>query len=141
MISASRWHGRARGRTTFFGWHRRWDGFGASDRIIVKEGAVIGKGSNQTEMLQDPTAHAELLAMQRAAGRLKNERLIGCTLYTTLEPCAMCAGAIVLARLNAVVYGARRPAGRAPNHRSRTIGPIMPHACGEVLKKFFRKRR
>ncbi len=74
--------------------------------VVVKEGRVIGKGYNQNEQLKDPTAHAEIIAITAAANTLGNKRLEGCTLYVTLEPCAMCAGAIVLARIPVLVFGA-----------------------------------
>ena len=77
--------------------------------IVVKDGLIIGKGSNQTEMLQDPTAHAEMIALTAAATHLGQRWLEGCTMYVTLEPCPMCAGAIVLARLPALVFGSYDP--------------------------------
>jgi tRNA(adenine34) deaminase len=121
--------------------------------IIVRDGKVIARARNEIRRKKDPCAHAEVIAIQRAARRLKNERLTGCVLYTTLEPCAMCAGAIVLARLDMVVYGARDPTSGAAgsvldvlrhpklNHRARVSGPVMPRECGGILRKFFRKRR
>ena len=105
--------------------------------IIVHEGMIIGKGSNQIEMLQDPTAHAEMIAITAAAAHLENRRLEKCTLYVTLEPCAMCAGAIVLARLPLLVFGAYDPKAGACsslymitndtrlNHRVPTIGGVL----------------
>src|SRR6185503_3926928 len=92
--------------------------------VIVRDGRIIARARNEIVGRRDPSAHAELLAIQRAARRLKNERLNGCTLYTTLEPCPMCAGAIILARLDAVVFGARRPEGKLDNHRYTTAGPV-----------------
>jgi tRNA(adenine34) deaminase len=121
--------------------------------LIVRDGKVVARARNEIVGRRDPTAHAEIIAIQRAAKKLKNERLNGCVLYTTLEPCPMCAGAIVLARLEGVVYGARDPkAGAAGslldlvrhpklNHRCVVTGPVMPRECGGLLRKFFRKRR
>jgi tRNA(adenine34) deaminase len=121
--------------------------------IIVHEGMIIGKGSNQIEMLQDPTAHAEMIAITAAAAHLENRRLEKCTLYVTLEPCAMCAGAIVLARLPLLVFGAYDPKAGACsslymitndtrlNHRVPTIGGVLEEKCGELLKEFFRATR
>ncbi len=109
--------------------------------VVVHDGRVIARGRNEIRSRRDPAAHAELLAIQRAAKRLRNERLTGCTLYTTLEPCPMCAGAIVLARLDAVVFGARIPAGKAANHRFSSAGPVMPRACAGILMQFFKRRR
>jgi len=121
--------------------------------VIVRAGKVVARGRNAIVRTHDPSAHAELVAIRRAAARLRNERLTGCVLYTTLEPCAMCAGAIVLARLDEVVYGARDPrAGAAGsvvnlvdhprlNHRAKVRGPVGPAACGGLLRGFFRARR
>ena len=121
--------------------------------VIVRSGRVIARGRNEIVGRQDPTAHAELLAIRKAAARLKNERLPGCTLYTTLEPCAMCAGAIVLARIDRVVFGAGEPktgaAGsvvellRHPrlNHRCAVTGPVDAGRCGRLLASFFKCRR
>lgn len=117
--------------------------------IIVKAGNVIGKGSNQIEMLQDPTAHAEIIAITAAAAHTGNRRLEGCTMYVTLEPCPMCAGAIVLARLPFLVYGGYDPKAGACsslytitndtrlNHRVHTIGGVLEEKCGSILKEFF----
>jgi len=109
--------------------------------VIVREGRIIARARNEIVSRHDPSAHAELLAIQRAARKLRNERLNGCVLYTTLEPCAMCSGALTLARLDAVVFGAKIPAGKQSNHRHATIGPVMAKPCGEILKSFFKKRR
>jgi tRNA(adenine34) deaminase len=121
--------------------------------VIVHEGMIIAKGSNQIEMLQDPTAHAEMIAITAAAAHLGNRRLEKCTMYVTLEPCAMCAGAIVLARLPLLVFGAYDPKAGACtslymitndtrlNHRVPTIGGILEEKCGEMLKEFFRSTR
>ncbi len=121
--------------------------------IIVHEGIVIGKGSNQIEMLQDPTAHAEIIAIGAAASYLECRRLDKCTMYVTLEPCTMCAGAIVLARLPVLVFGAYDPKAGACtslytitndprlNHRVHTIGGLLEDKCGSILKEFFAKQR
>ncbi len=121
--------------------------------VIVHDGMVIGRGHNQVEGLQDATAHAEILAIGAASNALGSWRLHECTLYVTLEPCSMCAGAIVLARLGRLVYGASDPkAGacgsvldvvgeRRLNHRVEVERDVMREECGEVLREFFRKKR
>ena len=114
---------------------------------------TIATASNRTLRDNDPTAHAEILAIRAAAAALGTWRLTGCTLYVTLEPCAMCAGAIVLARLDRVVFGAWDPkAGMAGsvgdilrhprlNHRPEVLGGVMADECGALLKDFFAARR
>ncbi len=114
---------------------------------------VIAAAHNQREQLRDPTAHAEMIAITQAAQSLGNWRLEGCTLYVTLEPCPMCAGAIVLARMSRVVYGAADPkAGAATtlfqllddprlNHRAEVIGGVLAEPCGRILSKFFAEKR
>jgi len=121
--------------------------------VVVHGGAVIGKGFNQTEMMNDPTAHAEMIALTAAASSLNSKWLKGCTLYVTLEPCPMCAGAIVLSRIPAIVFGCYDPKMGACgtlfsitdderlNHRVHTIGGVRDAECGELLKEFFRKKR
>ena len=121
--------------------------------IIVKDGSVIGKGSNQTEMLQDPTAHAEIIAITAAASHLGSRRLEECTMYVTLEPCPMCAGAIVLARMPLLIFGCYDPKAGACtslytitndtrlNHRVHTVGGVLQDKCGSVLRGFFEGRR
>lgn len=121
--------------------------------VIVHDGLVIGRGHNQVEALQDATAHAEILAIGAASNALGSWRLHECTLYVTLEPCSMCAGAIVLARLGRLVYGASDPkAGacgsvldvvgeRRLNHRVEVEREVMAEECGELLREFFRKKR
>src|SRR6187401_1754705 len=118
------------------------DAEGGNDR-------VIGSAHNQREQLHDPTAHAEMLAITQAAEALGNWRLENCTLYVTLEPCPMCAGAIVLARIPRVVYGAADPkAGAAAslfrllddprlNHRAEVIAGVLGEECGRTLSEFF----
>ena len=121
--------------------------------VIVHDGAVIGRGHNQIEALQDATAHAEILAIGAASNALQSWRLSECTLYVTLEPCAMCAGALVLARVGRLVYGASDPkAGacgsvldviheRRLNHRVETTAGVMADECGSILKSFFARKR
>lgn len=117
--------------------------------VIIHDGTVIAKGSNQIEMLQDPTAHAEIIAITAAAAHLGNRRLDGCTMYVTLEPCPMCAGAIVMARIPVLVYGASDPKAGACaslysitndsrlNHRVHTVSGVLEERCGALLKIFF----
>jgi tRNA(adenine34) deaminase len=114
---------------------------------------VVGRAGNERERRQDPTAHAELLALREASERLGSWRLEGCTLFVTLEPCAMCAGGLVLARVDRLVYGAADPkagfAGslgdlvRDPrlNHRVEITGGVLAEECGALLRKFFESRR
>ncbi len=121
--------------------------------LVIHEGKVIGKGYNQTEMLQDPTAHAEMIALTAAAGHLKSRRLEGCTLYVTLEPCPMCAGAIVLSRIPTLVFGAYDPKAGACgtlfnivedkrlNHTPHVIGGVCDRESEELLKGFFGRVR
>ncbi len=109
--------------------------------VIVRDGMIVARGRNEIIARRDPTAHAEVLAIRAAAARLRNERLPGCTLYTTLEPCPMCAGAIIHARLDTVVFGARDPKRGRPNHHTHRIGPVDPGRSGRLLRSFFRKRR
>jgi tRNA(adenine34) deaminase len=121
--------------------------------IVVYEGEVIGRGQNQIERTNDPTAHAELLAIREACARQGYKRLIGATLYVTLEPCAMCAGAIVLARIHTLVYGAADPKTGACgslrnivqderlNHRVIVTTGILAETCSDLLKDFFRSKR
>ncbi len=119
----------------------------------VARGAVIATGRNRREELQDPTAHAEVLALRAAAAALGSWRLEHCVLYVTLEPCAMCAGATVLARVPAVVYGATDPKAGAChtlygittdprlNHRSRVVAGVERDRCGAILTRFFAAKR
>jgi tRNA(adenine34) deaminase len=121
--------------------------------VIVCDGRVVGKAHNQVEMLHDATAHAEMIAITQAAEYQGDWRLEGMTLYVTIEPCAMCAGACVLARLENVVYGAGDPrfgaAGSAMNvfedsanmYRVKVKGGLLADECGALLKEFFRRRR
>ena len=121
--------------------------------LIVHEGRIVGRAHNQREMLQDPTAHAEMIAITQAAEALGSWRLTGCTLYVTLEPCAMCAGGMVLARLDRLVYGAGDPKAGAVesvfklleeprlNHRIKITAGVRREECGAILTQFFRKKR
>jgi len=121
--------------------------------VVVFEDRIIGKGHNLTETLQDPTAHAEMIAITAAAEFLGSRRLINTTLYVTLEPCAMCAGAIVLARIPLLVYGAPDPKSGACgtlynivqddrlNHRVDLITGVLEAKCSLILSDFFRKLR
>jgi tRNA(adenine34) deaminase len=121
--------------------------------LVVQNGRVIGRGYNQVETLKDPTAHAEMIAITAAATQLGNHRFDKCTLYVTLEPCAMCAGAIVLSRMERVVFGAPDPKAGACgtlfnivqdkrlNHRVELVGGLMEEKCGGIVKDFFTKVR
>jgi tRNA(adenine34) deaminase len=121
--------------------------------VVFRDGAGIARAHNETVARRDPTAHAELLAVQRALAALETDRLTDCTLYVTLEPCAQCAGAIVLAKVGRVVFGAYDPkAGMAGsvgdvlrhpalNHRVEVIGGMEEAQCGRLLADFFRAKR
>lgn len=121
--------------------------------VIVHENQVIGKAHNQREMLQDPTAHAEVLAITQAANHLKSWRLEGAKLYVTLEPCPMCAGAIILARIAEVFFGAFDPkagvcgtlmnllADKRFNHQPAVTSGLLADECGALLTAFFRRIR
>jgi tRNA(adenine34) deaminase len=121
--------------------------------VIVHSGRVIAAAHNQREQLRDPTAHAEMIAITQAAESLGSWRLEETTLYVTLEPCAMCAGAIVLARVPRVVFGASDPKAGAVaslyrlledarlNHRAEVVGGVLAGPCGEMLKRFFEEKR
>jgi len=121
--------------------------------VVVVEGRIVGRGRNARERLRDPTAHAEMLALQEAARSLGRWRLSGATVYATLEPCPMCAGALVNARVDRLVYGVADPkAGAAGtlfdiprderlNHRIAVESGVLGEECGAVLRDFFRARR
>ena len=121
--------------------------------VVVYEGEIIAQAHNLREGLQDPAAHAEMLALREAARKLSRWRLTGVTIYATLEPCAMCAGALVLARIDRLVYGSTDPkAGacgsifdivREPrlNHRVEVLSGVLEEKCRFVLKEFFANRR
>ncbi|MCH2659072.1 tRNA adenosine(34) deaminase TadA [bacterium] len=117
--------------------------------VIVIDGRIVGRGGNATEALQDATAHAEMLALRQACAALGSRRLLDATLYATLEPCAMCAGAIVLARVPRLVFGALDPKAGACgslrnvvadprlNHRCQVRGGVRNRECADLLKGFF----
>jgi tRNA(adenine34) deaminase len=121
--------------------------------VVVKDGAVVGQAGNRTQTDRDPTAHAEILAIRDAARRLGSERLTDCDLYVTLEPCAMCAGAISFARIRRVYYGAGDPKGGAVDHgvrffaastchhRPEVYGAVGERAAAALLHDFFKARR
>jgi len=121
--------------------------------VVVLEGQVVGRGHNAPITLHDPTAHAEIRALRDAAVRIENYRLVGATLYVTLEPCAMCAGAIMHSRIARVVYGAPDPKTGASgsvldlfaearlNHHTTIERGVLADECGEMLRRFFQSRR
>jgi tRNA(adenine34) deaminase len=121
--------------------------------VIVFENRIIGKGHNQVEKLKDPTAHAEILAITSAASYLSSKVLLGCSMYVTLEPCSMCAGAIVLAKIENLYFGAYDSKSGACgsvlnitnnkffNHQLNVSGGILDSECAEILRNFFEVRR
>ena len=121
--------------------------------VLVVNNELVAEGWNQPRSTNDPTAHAEIVALRDAAARLNNYRLTGSTLYVTLEPCVMCAGAIVQARVGRLVYGAPDPqrgaagsafdllASAALNHRPEIVGGVLAALCGERLRGFFQQKR
>ncbi|MDR2390386.1 MAG: tRNA adenosine(34) deaminase TadA [Planctomycetota bacterium] len=121
--------------------------------VVYRYDRLLARAHNQRETLQDPTAHAEILALTQAAAALGNWRLEDCVMYVTLEPCAMCAGALVLARIPRLVYGAPDPKAGACgsvlnvlgckklNHMVQVESGLMADACGQLLRDFFKKRR
>jgi tRNA(adenine34) deaminase len=121
--------------------------------LVVRDGAVVGRGFNRPVSSCDPTAHAEIQAMREAARTVGNYRLVDCTLYVTLEPCAMCAGAMMHARIARVVFGAADPktgacgsvvdlfAERRLNHHAEVTGGVLARECGGMLSAFFAARR
>lgn len=121
--------------------------------VVACEGEVIGAAHNERELRQDPTAHAETIALREAAQAVGSWRVLGSVLYVTLEPCAMCAGAVVLARVPRVVYGAADPKAGACgstldvlaeprlNHRPEVAGGLLADECGDLLREFFASRR
>ena len=121
--------------------------------VIVYKNQIIGKAYNQREQLADPTAHAEIIALTQAAAALESWRLNGCTMYVTLEPCPMCAGALVLSRMDRLVYGCDDPKAGACkslynivqdkrlNHTIEVTSGVLAEQCGQQLQEFFAKRR
>jgi tRNA(adenine34) deaminase len=121
--------------------------------VIVHGDRVVASAHNQREQLRDPTAHAEMIAITQAAEALGSWRLDNCTLYVTLEPCPMCAGAILQARIATVVYGATDPKAGAVhtlyhllddarlNHRSEVVAGVLGDECGQILSRFFQRQR
>jgi len=121
--------------------------------VIAREGQIIAAASNRRIVDRDPTAHAEMLAIRAAAEAVGDWRLTGCTLAVTLEPCCMCAGAIVLARIDRLIYGAADPKAGAVhtlyclcsdprlNHQVEVVGGVLADECGALLTKFFRRQR
>lgn len=149
-----------------FGSHERWlrealreataaaaEGEVPVGAVVVRDGQVLGRGRNQVERLQDATAHAEVLAIGAASSATGSWRLDGATLYVTLEPCTMCCGALLLSRVQTVVYGAPDPRagavvstarllqGNPYRHPVETVGGILAAECGQLLQEFFRQRR
>lgn len=121
--------------------------------VVVYEGQIVGRGYNMTKTLRDPTAHAEMLAITAACETLESERLDDCQLYVTVEPCAMCAGAIIHARLHQLIYGANEPktgacgsvvdlfAKQYFNHYVQVVDGIMAPDCQSLMKLFFQEKR
>lgn len=121
--------------------------------VIVHQGKIIARAHNQVEMLKDPTAHAEMIAITQATSFLENKWLSDCSLYVTIEPCSMCAGALVLARIEHLIYGAQDPKTGACgsvsniadneklNHRIKIRSGVLAEQCGYLLSEFFGKKR
>lgn len=121
--------------------------------VVVHEGKIIARGHNQIERLKDPTAHAEMLALTSAANYLGSKWLSGASVYVTIEPCSMCAGALVLARVKNLYFGAKDPktgacgsviniaSHKKLNHRIKVKGGILERGCGAIVTEFFRKKR
>ncbi len=121
--------------------------------VIVSKRRIIARAHNQTKMLKDPTAHAEMIALTQAANFLKSERLLSCALYVTIEPCPMCAGAMVWARIKRLVFGAADPKAGACgslmdilgekrlNHRVSVTKGVLAEECGSLISEFFQKQR
>jgi tRNA(adenine34) deaminase len=121
--------------------------------VVVYEGKIVGRGHNQVESLNDPTAHAEIIAIGAASNYLNSWRLSGASLYVTVEPCVMCAGAMVLSRIDHLIFGAKDPKAGACgslynivqdirlNHQLKIIPYVLKEECGQILKEFFEKVR
>ena len=121
--------------------------------LVIKDREIVGRGHNRSLLDHDPSAHAEIVALRQAAARLENHRLTGCEMFVTIEPCAMCAGALVHARVARLVYGASDPKAGAVssvfevvnhpglNHKMEVKSGVLERECSEILQQFFRKRR
>lgn len=121
--------------------------------LVIKDGEIVGRGHNRNLLDHDPSAHAEIVALRDAGARLGNHRLNGCEMFVTIEPCAMCAGALVHARLSRLVYGATDPKAGAVqsvlqvlnhpslNHKIEVVPGVLEQECSEILQRFFRDRR
>lgn len=121
--------------------------------LVIKDGQIVGRGHNRNLLDHDPTAHAEIVALREAAARLGNHRLGDCELFVTIEPCAMCAGALIHARLARLVYGASDPKAGAVssvlqvvnhpglNHKMEVVPGVLAQECYEILQTFFRQKR
>jgi len=121
--------------------------------LVIKQGEILSLGHNRNLLDHDPTAHAEIIALRQAAGRLGNHRLTGCVMYATIEPCSMCAGALIHARVSRLVYGAADPkAGAAGsvlqvlnhpslNHKMEVTAGVLAGPCSDLLQEFFRRKR
>jgi tRNA(adenine34) deaminase len=121
--------------------------------LVIRDGEIIGRGHNRNLLDNDPTAHAEIIALRQAAAKLGNHRLSGCTLFATIEPCSMCAGALIHARIARLVYGATDvKAGAAGsvlevlnhprlNHKLEVTAGVLKERCSEILQDFFRRKR
>lgn len=121
--------------------------------LVIKDGNILGQGHNRTLLGHDPAAHAEIIALRQAAARIGNHRLTGCEMFVTIEPCAMCAGAMIQARIARLVYAAPDPkAGAAGsvlpvinhprlNHKMEVASGVLEQECSEILQRFFRRKR
>ena len=121
--------------------------------LVIKDGQIVGRGHNRNLLDNDPSAHAEIIALREAGARLKNHRLTGCQIFVTIEPCPMCAGALVHARVSRLVYGASDPKAGAVtsvlqvlthpglNHKMEVKSGVLERECSDILQKFFREKR
>lgn len=119
--------------------------------VVVQSGQIVGEGFNRSITNQDPTAHAEVIALRAAARKVSNYRLVDSTLYVTIEPCMMCAGAMLHARIGQLVYGASEPKAGAhshalldfdwQNHRISILSGVLEHECGALMTNFFKRKR